>query len=164
MRRPCFAAIHTAVLVLLFGTLGLSLGLGTASAYFAAAGLGVGSGETGTAAAVTLTPGTVGVDLYPGASVTVATVISNPNPFSVQIAALALDPSQGSSGFTVDPDHAGCGLTTFSFATQSNGGSGWTVPANGTLAVSLPASVTATTATGNACQGATLTVYLRSTG
>ena len=42
-------------------------------------------------------------------------------------------------GFAVDAGHSGCTLGTLSYTTQTNGGSGWNVPAkvgavNGTLA------------------------------
>lgn len=161
MRRAPTIVLRTGVLAVVAGVVGLVLGLSTASAYFRAIGLGDGSGDTGASALVTLTPGTVSPGLYPGAAAEVATVAVNPDDVPARIASLALDPSQGSNGFAVDAGHAGCPLTTFSFPTQTNGGSGWTVPPNGSLAISLPAAVAATTATANACQGATLTVYLR---
>jgi hypothetical protein len=52
-----------------------------------------------------------------------------------------------------------------SFATQTDGGAGWTVPGkvgntNGTLAVSLTNALAMSLGAANACQGATTTVYL----
>jgi hypothetical protein len=56
-------------------------------------------------------------------------------------------------------------VTTLSLTTQTNGGTGWIVPAKvdaaaGTLPVSLPNALTMNAGAANACQGATFTVYL----
>jgi hypothetical protein len=78
----------------------------------------------------------------------------------VHITTLTLDSTQGTGGFSVDAAHSGCTLSALSFATQTNGGSGWNVPGTGNLAITLPAAVTMATSAANACQGATFTVYL----
>ena len=57
--------------------------------------------------------------------------VTNPNPGQIRVGSLALDTSQGTGGFAVDGGHSGCGLATLSFATQTNGGAGWTVPGSG---------------------------------
>jgi hypothetical protein len=74
---------------------------------------------------------------------------------------LALDTTQGTSGFAADAAHAACALAALSFATQSNGGAGWTVPGGSVVALTLPNAISMSTNAANACQGATFTVYLR---
>jgi hypothetical protein len=137
------------------------------AAYASWTGLGDGSGSatTGTTAAVTLSPGTPTDFLHPGGESDVVLTVSNPNLFTVQIGSFALDTGQGTLGFAVDGGHSGCAVSTLGFTTQTNGGTGWTVPAkvgavNGTLAVTLTSALTMGEGAANACQGATSTVYL----
>jgi hypothetical protein len=149
-------------LVLIVVALAVTLGTITgASAYWTNAGGGVGSAATSTGQPVTLSPGTPVAGLYPGGQAAVVLTIANPNPAQVQVASLALDTSQGSAGFAVDSGHAGCSTSALSFATQTNGGTGWTVPGGGSLPVTLAASLSMSTSAADACQGATFTVYLR---
>lgn len=132
------------------------------SGYWSVAG-GIGSGDGATAAdarSLTTSTGTPATQLLPGASADVALTVANPNPAEVQLRSLALDTSEGAGGFVVDAAHAACGLDALSFTTQTNGGAGWTVPASGSLDLSLTGSLTMDTAAANACQGATFTVYL----
>ena len=141
-----------------------SLGTITAaSGYWAGSGSGSGSEGTGTAQPVTLSPGTATAQLYPGGQAGVELTATNPNPGSVRVVSLALDASQGSGGFAVDAGHAGCVLSTLSFTTQTNGGSGWTIAGSGAQSISLASSLSMTAGAANACQGATFTVYLRAT-
>ena len=86
--------------------------------------------------------------------------ITNPDAAQIRVGSLALDTSQGTGGFAVDGGHSGCGLATFSFATQTNGGAGWTVPGSGTFPVTLPNALSMGTGAANACQGATFSVFL----
>ena len=86
--------------------------------------------------------------------------ITNPNAAQIRVGSLALDTSQGTGGFAVDGGHSGCGLATLSFATQTNGGAGWTVPGSGVLPVTLTNALSMGTGAANACQGATFSVYL----
>lgn len=130
-----------------------------------AGGTGAGSGAAGTAAAVTLTPGTPAATLRPGGQAAVVLTAANANPFAVQIGSLALDVSRGTGGFAVDAGHSGCVLSTLSFASQTNGGAGWTVPArvgavDGTVAITVANAVAMGLDAANACQGASATVYL----
>ncbi len=133
---------------------------GVAAAYWTAEGGGAGSAATGTASALTLSPGTPTAQLFPSGNANVVLTMTNPNPTSVQVASLALDTSHGAGGFGVDGAHSGCSLSTLGYATQTNGGTGWTVPAGATLSVTLPDALSMTAAAANACQGAIFTVYL----
>jgi hypothetical protein len=77
-----------------------------------------------------------------------------------------IDTSQGSSGFDVDPSHSGCAVSVLHLTGQTNGGSGFAVPAkvgstNGNLAVDLTGAISMDATAANACQGATFTVYLK---
>jgi len=135
---------------------------GVALAFWAAPGAGGGVGSVATTTAVTFAPGTASANLSPGTSASVSTTATNPNAALVRVGSLALDTTQGSGGFAIagDVPAGGCAASSFSFMTQTNGGAGWTVSANGTLAVDLPASLTMAAAASTACQGATIRVYL----
>lgn len=152
-------AVIVAVVVVTVG------GAGVAYAYLSASGSGTGSGTTGTTVALTLSSATPTASLTPGGQTGVVLTMTNTNAATVKVSSLALDTTQGTSGFSVDSGHAGCTLNTLSFGTQTNGGAGWTVPGkvggtNGTLAVTLTNSLAMSLSAVNACQGATFTVYL----
>ena len=159
MRRPARWAAIVAL-----GTLAAVLAV-TAEAFWSGSGAGVAAGNAGTALPMTMTPGTSNTRLAPGGTADVALTISNPNPFSIRITQLSLNTGAGTGGFAVDAAHAGCAVSTLSYIPQTNGGAGWTVPAkigavNGSLPVTLPTTLTMTTAAANACQGAAFTVFL----
>jgi len=126
-------------------------------------GSGTGSASAATASSLALTPGTPATALYPNGSADVATTIANSNPFPVHVSSIALDSGQGSNGFAVDAGHSTCDLSTLSFAAQTNGGSGWDVPANATLDVDATGAVSMSGSAGDACQGASFTLYLTAT-
>lgn len=146
--------------------LALGLGAGTAAyAYWRAGGTGAGSGATGTTVALTISAGTPSSALYPGGQTNVVATVSNPNYSPIHLTALSLDTTQGTGGFTVDAGHSGCSVAALSYSTQTNGGSGWTVPSrvgaiNGSLSVTLTNALSLSSSAANACQGATFTVYL----
>lgn len=146
----------------LIGVAGLvaATGMGVAQARLAAYGTGAGTAPTGAPRPVTLAPGTVGRGLYPGGSAPVTFVASNPNPGPVRLGRLALDPSRGTAGLAVDAAHPGCTTGGLLFTPSDAGGSGWTVPGGGSLAITLDAALTADATFSSACQGATLTVHL----
>ena len=133
---------------------------GTAAAFWTRLGSGAGSAESGSTTPVTLTPGAATAGLYPGSSIGVAFTVTNPNSTSVTIERFSLDTTQGAGGFAVDAGHSACTVSSLSFPSQTQVG-GWTVAGNGTLGVSLPASLAMATAAPSACQGATFTVFLR---
>jgi hypothetical protein len=133
---------------------------GAAYGFWSSAGAGTGTSRTPTVSAITLSAGTPVSRLYPGGTSDVAVSMTNPNTFPVRVSSIALDSSLGTGGFSVDASHSGCGLSVLSFAAQSNGGDGWTIPASGSLSVDLTGSLSMTLAAANACQGATFTVYL----
>ena len=133
---------------------------GVASAYWAGSGGGAGSTGTGTTQAVTLSAVTPTAQLYPGGQAAVELSISNPNPGSVRVGSLSLDATQGTGGFAVDGAHSACGVASLTFSTQTNGGTGWTVPGSGSLPITLAGSLSMNANAANACQGASFTVYL----
>lgn len=139
---------------------------GAAYAFWKAGGSGTGAAGTGTTTGLTLSTGTAASGLYPGTSRTVLVAATNPNRSAIVVPSLVLDTGQGSGGFAVDAGHSACTLTALSFAPQTNGGIGWTVPAkvgstNGSLAISLPSGLAMSADAANACQGATFTAYLK---
>ena len=134
---------------------------GVGFAYWTRSGAGSGSGTTGTTQAVTLTPGSASNQLFPGGQSAVAVTVTNPNPGSVKVGSISIDTTQGTNGFTVDGAHSTCGVAALSFATQTNGGTGWTIPASGSSVLSLASSLSMSTNAANACQGASFTVYLK---
>jgi hypothetical protein len=138
---------------------------GAASAVWTASGGGTGGAGSGTLQPVALSSGTPASPLFPGGQTDVRLTVTNPNDANAKIGSIALDMSQGTGGFAVDAGHAGCTLSTLSFATQTNGGAGWTLPPrvgaiDGTLAITLPNALAMSTSAANACQGATFTIYL----
>ena len=134
---------------------------GAAFAFWAGLGGGSGSATTGTTQGVTLAPGTVSNQLFPGGQSAVAVTVSNPNPGSVKVGSISLDTTQGTAGFAMDGAHAACGAASLAFSTQTNAGAGWSIPAGGSVALSLANSLSMNTNAPNACQGASLTVYLK---
>ena len=120
---------------------------------------------SGTTVAVALSPATPTAALYPGGQADVVLTVTNTNTSPVRIGSLASDTARGTSGFAADAGHAGCVLSSLAFTTQTNGTTGWTVPAkvgsvNGTLAITLTNAVAMSLTAVDACQGATFTVYL----
>jgi hypothetical protein len=134
---------------------------GAATAYWTTGGSGSASASVTNPDPVSIAPGSATGFLYPGTSADLAVSITNPNPFSVNLPSLVLDTGQGSGGFGVDGSHSGCTLSALSYATQSNGGAGWTVPANATnWPLDLANAVSLSTAAVTECQGASFKVYL----
>jgi hypothetical protein len=138
---------------------------GVAAALWTGSGGGFGSGTTGTTQPVVLTPATPTAGLYPGQRADVVLTVANPNAAPVVITSLRLDEARGDGGFAVDAGHAGCATSALSYTTQTDGGTGWTVPGRvgpegGTLSVTLPNALAMATDASDACQGATITVYL----
>jgi hypothetical protein len=157
--------LENVFLGLLLAIMSLSALAGIAAAVWSAVGSGKASGGTGTTVAVTLTPATPTATLYPGGQTNVLLTVTNSNAAPVRIGSLSSDTARGTSGFSADSGHGGCLLSTLAFTTQTNGTTGWTVPAktgsvSGTLAVTLPSALAMSSTAGNACQGATFTVYL----
>jgi hypothetical protein len=134
---------------------------GAAVAYWGTTGGGSAAATSAGTSDLTLSPATPSAQLYPGGQAAVVLTVTNPNSASIRIGSLALDTSQGSSGFGVDAGHSGCGVSALSFATQANGGAGWTVPGGGSLPVTLTGALSMAANAANACQGATFTVYLK---
>jgi hypothetical protein len=133
---------------------------GTALAYFTTSGSGSGSGSANvTLGAVTIAAATAPSQaLLPtgSASGDVKATITNPNTSSTHILSLSLDTTQGTGGFS--PNASSCAL---SFATQTNGGNGWTIAASSPSTIDLTSSLTMGAAAANTCQGQTFTVYLK---
>ena len=159
VRRIVRRLFPTSILVVLAVLVG-----GVAYAYWSGSGGGTGEATTATTVAVTLTPGTPAASLYPGGEADVILTVSNPNASAVYIGSLALDATQGTSGFGVDAAHFAAGCTvataTLSYTTQTNSGVGWSIPANDSLPVVLAGSLGMGLDAASACQGAVFTVYL----
>jgi hypothetical protein len=138
---------------------------GSALAYAAwtVSGSGQGSATASSAANLTFSAASPSSSLFPGGSSDVATTVNNPNPFPVHITSIGSDLGQGTAGFSVDGGHSGCNLGSLSLSSQTNGGSGWDVPANGSLAIDLTGGLSMSGAAVDACQGASFTVFLTAT-
>jgi len=156
---------NRAAFVVLVAVIGVLLLNGGASAFWSGGGNGTGAGGSGTVQAVTLSPGTSPGGLAPGGQRNVVLTVTNPNLAEVSVRSLALDTTQGTSGYSVDAGHSGCTVPALTFATQTNGGAGWTIPkkvgaVNGTLSVTLTNALSMGAGASNACQGATFTVFV----
>jgi hypothetical protein len=87
----------------------------------------------------------------------VVVLATNSNAFAVHIGTLALLTTQGAGGFTVANGATSCAL---SFASQTNGGAGWTVPASGSLSITLSGALGMGLSADNSCQNQAVSVYL----
>lgn len=137
--------------------------IGVASAFWFGSGTGAGSAASGSLQPVTLNPATASSRLYPGAQAAVSVHVTNPNPGPVRIGALALDTTQGVGGFAVDGGHAACGVSSLSYVTQSNGGTGWNLSGGSASTLTIPNALTMGPAALSSCQGASFSVYLKAT-
>jgi hypothetical protein len=145
------------------GAVVLLASLGAASSalgYWKAQGAGSGTASTGTTSIVSLSPGAGSADLVPGGTGQVTTVAQNPTATPLHLQSLALDTTRGTGGFGFDSGHTSCGASSLTFATQTNGTTGWTAAANASTTIQLPGSLTLSSTAPSACQGATVTVYL----
>lgn len=122
-------------------------------------GSGSGQAQAGSATPMTISVGTPSSSLYPTASADVAASISNTNPYKVLVSSIAL------GAVSVDAGHSGCNTSSVHVTSpQTNGGSGWTVPASGSLPVDLTGAISMDNTANDSCQGATFTVALTATG
>ena len=163
--RPKPTSVVRALLRKRGATIGVALILvlltaASVSAFWTLRGAGSGTVSAETVASVTLEPGTATSDLYPGTSGDVAVSIVNTNTYRAYIGSLVLDTSRGTNGFSVSGGQPGCDPAAVSYATQSNGGAGWFVPAGSTLDLDLADAVDLGTQVASECQGATFIVYL----
>ena len=151
-------------LVLLGFVLVALAGAGIAGAYLsapAAPSFGVATVAGRPTLTATAVPGVAA--LSPGASVDLTIMVRNAAAAPVRIDALALDTSRGVGGFA--SDQPACTTPALSLATQTNGATGWTVPAraggvDGQQTVTLASALSMGAAASSACQRATFTVYL----
>jgi len=139
--------------------------VGTASAYWGGEGDGRTQLRLGDAQALVLGPGVPSALLYPGGDSAVSVVATNANPYTVHVGTIHLDTSTGMGGFDVDAAHSTCDTSSIAFASQSNGGAGWTVPpraggTDGIRSIDLPDALSMSTTAADACQGAVFTVHL----
>ena len=134
---------------------------GAAAAHWTGSGGGAGAASTGTTQPVTLSPATPVAQLYPGGRSSVRVTVTNPNAAPVRVDSFGLDTTQGTGGFAVDAGHAGCGLSSLSLTTDTNGGAGWTIPGGGAITLTLTDALAMHPTAANACQGATFTVHLQ---
>ena len=152
MRRPTIKILAAAAAAVTM--------TGSAAAFLSSTGSGSGNGTVSiTMQNVTLAAATPSTKLYPAGSAAVATTITNPNSTRAHVGSLTLDTTQGDQGYAVDSAHSGCvPKTHLTFAAQN---AGWTIPANGSMPVTLANAVALSAAAPNACQGATFTIYLK---
>ena len=141
--------------------IGLALSSGAAQAWFAAVASGSGAAPVGALQDLTATAAPVSAALLPGASADLVVELANPNGVAVRVDSIAVDPTRGTGGVSVD--RAGCPASAIALAAQTTG---WIVPArtggaDGRLSVRLPGALALATDAPDACQGASFTVHLR---
>ena len=142
-------------------TVGLAVSTGAAQAWFAAISAGSGPVPVGALQDLTATATPVSTALLPGASADLVVELANPNGVAVRVDSIAVDPTRGTGGVSVD--RAGCPASAIALAAQTTG---WIVPArtggaDGRLSVRLPGALALATDAPDACQGASFTVHLR---
>jgi hypothetical protein len=139
------------------GALAIAVG---AYAYFTASGSGTATATVGTSSAVTL-KGTVTGNLYPGSSSPVALTVDNPSSGKQRVGTVSLEKVTADAGHSSCSVVIGGGNPDFTMAdvvvNKTFGpGNGQAVTPGGTLAMND------TGVNQDACQGATLTLTLKS--
>jgi hypothetical protein len=140
--------------------LGVSVAGVAAYAAWTVNGSGSGTASATSAVALTLSGGTPQSALYPGGAADVDTSVQNSNPFPVHISSIAIDTTQGTSGFSADAGHSNCNVASLSFTTATNGGNGWDIPANSSADVDMQSAIAMSGAANDSCQSASFTVFL----
>jgi hypothetical protein len=134
----------------------------TAWGYFSTTGTGSGSGSLIVSRALTIstTEGVKGATLMPTGQRTgsVYVRLANGTSGDLRVNRLVLDTTRGSAGYS--PAAVGCNL---GYVAQTNGGSGWNVPANSSIDVELQNSVLMGTDAPSSCQGQAFALYLKTT-
>jgi hypothetical protein len=138
---------------------GLALAAG-AYAYFTSTGSGTGTATVGSSSAVTL-HGTLGGNLYPGASQTVTFTVDNPSPGSERVGTISLtkvaaDAGHSSCSTTISGEKPDFTMPAVTVNKTFGPGNGQAVTPTGSL------TMNDTGANQDACQGATLTLTLAS--
>jgi hypothetical protein len=136
------------------------VGGGAAFAYFTAIGSGGGNTSTGTMQTVTISAITGGDSptskLYPGGPATdVILRVNNPNSYAVKLYSIS-----GNGTITADGSHSGCTTTGVTFSPPAS--PNVTVPAGASL-IHVSAAASMSTASLNACQGATFSIPVTAT-
>ncbi|WP_136610873.1 hypothetical protein [Sinomonas albida] len=144
--RRAVATLAAVVLLLAVGA--------AASAYWLMGGVGSGNAAAGQLQALTgkalvqLAPGQA--PLYPGGTADAAVSITNPNPYDVQLYSVA-----AAGPAAPDAGHPQCVTTGVAFQSPAAPLTPTvTIPANATLTVSLPRTVTMDLTSDSGCQGA----------
>jgi hypothetical protein len=148
--------INRKKLLVLAALLAVALSVGGAVASWSTSGSGNASAKAATASAITLADAsalTTG-DLYPGGTGNVKLKISNPNSFPVSITSVTL-----TSGGTIASSSATCDSGGNGVTFTNTSGLSISLAANAVdQAVTLTGKVAMSTASVNACQGATFTI------
>ena len=121
-------------------------------------GTGSGYARAGTAQALTTVDvsASTTATLYPGSNGNVDIRINNPNPYAVQVTAIA-----GNGAITSNAGAACNASTGVTFTDQAGS---WSVPAGSAATFTLNNAVSMSNASDNSCQGAIFTIPVTLTG
>ena len=135
------------------------IGAGIAAAQWTASGSGTAGAKSTTFVPLTATATTGTATLYPGATGNAVVSISNPNPFPVTVTGI----SEDTTSYVTSGNGAACSdapgsthPTGVSLAAST--GSLDTVPAGGTVSLTLTRKVSMSSASDTGCQGAAFTI------
>lgn len=136
---------------------------GGAIAFWTASGTGSGNATVGTDSGLTLSAVTFGGPLYPGGKTAVNFTITNPSANTpVTVTQVAADTVAGTNGMT---NLGGCNAADFTFPTYTFGGVPQSIPAGGTISVSIPTvsglAYANTASNQDACKGGTPKLNLK---
>jgi hypothetical protein len=122
-------------------------------------GSGSGYAKAGTSTALTTVDvsATTPATLYPGVAGDVKLQIHNPNPYAVRVTAVA-----GSGTITPDAGHSGCTTTGVTYTDQSS--LTIDIPASSDTTTTLSGAASMSSASIDACKGATFTIPVTLTG
>lgn len=166
-RLPRRTAALTTVVT---GTLALALvgGTGTAFAYWRAGSAGAGVARAGTAEDLTVSPGTPATALVPGGTTDVTVTIGNPAAYPVTLTAVSTvsGPVGGYADTALTTPVASCDATRsgVTVVAKSPTSALPTIPARGSVTLTVLAAAVMTNASDTTCQGLSFRIPVTATG
>jgi hypothetical protein len=163
MSRHGPSRFRRALITIAVGVAAFALPTGVAQAYWMTTGSGTGTATAGTVSSLTGLTGTAAATgtLVPGGTGSLVVAVQNPNTVPITVTAI----STGSVAVTVQGAAGACSTSDPAISLLApSAGLPFTVPAGGTLSVTLSNAVAMATTAKSGCQSATFGVPVTLTG